>query len=441
MPPRRRAKPTRQAAKPRERAETVELIVESLGAQGDGIAHWRGEPVFLPFTVPGDRVRAEIAARRAGGHEGRVVERIAAGPGRAAPACRHFGLCGGCALQHLGAAEYRAVKLGALTAALRRIGADPAVVAPLRIVPPARRRARLGLARPRDPRAPALFGFRERFRHALIDLRECPVLEPALFALVEKLRRLAPQLLAPGAAAEITVTRCDSGVDLLIESAERPALAALEALALLADAQDLARIVWRVGREDVPIVERRPARMMFSGVLVPFPPGAFLQASAVAEALLVEEVVAGAGATRPVLDLYAGLGTFSFALAQAGAVHAVEGNAAAAATLAHGAAGVPRVTVERRDLDRDPLTAAELDRYAAAVFDPPRAGALRQAAALASKLQTVVAVSCNPATFARDAARLIAGGFRLERVAPIDQFVWTPHLELVAVFRRGGTSG
>jgi 23S rRNA (uracil1939-C5)-methyltransferase len=413
------------------------LVVEELGAQGDGIAHWQGEPVFLPFTVPGDRVRAEIGVRRGSGHEGRVVERIVSGPGRADPVCRHFGRCGGCALQHLQAEDYRAVKLGALHVALLRARIDPAVVAPLRSVPPSRRRVRLGLSRPRDPHAPGLVGLRERFRHGLIDLTECAVLEPALFALVDPLRRLASELLPPGATAEAMLTRCDSGVDLLVEHAEPPGLVALEALGALAADRDLARIVWRSGREDMLVVERRPVRVVFSGVAVPFPPGAFLQASAAAEAVLVDEVVGAVGGRKPVLDLYAGLGTFAFALAHAGSVHAVEGDAAAVASLAAASSSAPRVTVERRDLDRDPLAGAELSRYAAAVFDPPRAGALHQTAALAaSQLQTIVAVSCNPATFARDAARLIAGGFRLERVVPVDQFVWTPHLELVAAFRR-----
>jgi 23S rRNA (uracil1939-C5)-methyltransferase len=176
---------------------------------------------------------------------------------------------------------------------------------------------------------------------------------------------------------------------------------------------------------------------VFAGVAVLFPPGGFLQASTAAEQVLVDEVVGGIAGQSPVLDLYAGLGTFTFALSRAGAVHAVEGDAAAVAALTRAAVTVPRVTVERRDLNRDPLTVIELNRHAAAVFDPPRAGALRQAAALAaSTLEMVVAVSCNPATFARDAARLIAGGFRLERVVPVDQFAWAPHLELVATFRR-----
>jgi 23S rRNA (uracil1939-C5)-methyltransferase len=430
----RSRRPTKAA---RDRPETVELVVARLGAQGDGIAEWQGEAVFLPFTVPGDRVRVEIAARRGPGHEGRVVERLVSGPTRIEPACRHFGRCGGCALQHLGAEDYRAVKLGALDAALRRVGIDPAMVETLRVVPPARRRVRLGLSRPPDPRAPPVVGFRERFRHALIDLHECPVLEPGLFALIEKLRRIAPELLAPGGAAEAMLTRCDSGIDLLIEHMLPPGLAALEALAACAAEHDLARIVWRAGRDDTPVVERRPARVAFSGVSVPFPPGGFLQASAAAEALLVAEIVAAIAGRYPVLDLYAGLGTFTFALAGAGPVHAVEGDAPAVAALGQAASGARHVTVERRDLDRDPLPVAEMNRYATAVFDPPRAGALRQAVALAaSTLETIIAVSCNPATFARDAARLVAGGFRLERVVPIDQFVWTPHLELVAVFRR-----
>jgi 23S rRNA (uracil1939-C5)-methyltransferase len=415
----------------------VEVAVERLGAQGDGIAQYDGAPVFLPFTVPGDRVRARLGAARGAGRAGRVVERLASGPGRIDPPCLHFGRCGGCALQHLDQTLYRAVKLGALHTALERVGIDPDLVQPLRVVLPARRRARIGLMRPRDPRLPVRAGFRERFRHDLVDLAQCQVLEPALFNLVSELRLVAPDLLPPGGAAEVTLTRTDSGVDALVEAAERPGLGAFDALAAFAEKCDLARVVWRSREEEIPVVEHRPVRVALSGVAVPFPPGGFLQASAAAEAILVEEVLAGIGPNRPVLDLFAGLGTFTFALAAAGPVHAVEGDERAAAALARAAAGQPRVTVERRDLVRNPLPPEELSACAGAVFDPPRAGAAPQAAALAaSALATVVAVSCNPATFARDAAQLIAGGFRLERVVPVDQFVWTPHLELVAVFRR-----
>jgi 23S rRNA (uracil1939-C5)-methyltransferase len=419
------------------REELVELPVEKLGAQGDGIAQCVGQPVFLPFTAPGDRVRARLGARRGRGREGRVTEWLEAGPERADPPCRHFGTCGGCALQHLSASSYRAVKLGALRTALQRIGVDPRVIRPMRVVPPVRRRARVGLVRPGDPRLPARIGFRERFRHDLVDIAQCPILEAPLFAVITELRRMALDLLPPGGIAEVAMTRTDSGIDLLIEAAERPGLRALETLSGLAEACDLARIVWRSSRDEIPVLERRPVRVMLSGTAVAFPPGAFLQASQSAEAILVEEALSAIGAHRPALDLFAGLGAFAFALAQAGPVRAVEGEARIAAALARAAAGRPEVTVERRDLFRDPLPPEQLCRYAAAVFDPPRAGAARQAEAFAAAaLETVVAVSCNPATFARDAAKLIAGGYRLERVTPIDQFVWTPHLELAAVFRR-----
>ena len=421
--------------------ELIELSVESLGARGDGIAQYRGEPVFLPFTVPGDRVRARLGARRAGGREGRLVDRLASGPERADPPCRHFGVCGGCTLQHLGASSYQAVKLGALRAALERVSIDPGIVAPMRVVPPARRRARVGLVRPGHPFLPARIGFRERFRHELVDIMECLILEAPLFVGVTKLRQIAADLLPPGGSAEATLTRTDSGIDLLIEAVERPQLSALEALAAFGEECDLARIAWRSSGEEIPVLERRPVRVLLSGVAVPVPPGAFLQASRAAEMILVDEVLSGIGTLRPALDLFAGLGTFTFALAQAGPVHAVEGEERAAAALARAAMGrpgvTPRVTVERRDLFRDPLPPEWSSRYAAAVFDPPRAGAARVAEALAvSALDTIVAVSCNAATFARDAAKLIAGGYRLDRLTPVDQFVWTPHLELAAVFRR-----
>jgi 23S rRNA (uracil1939-C5)-methyltransferase len=421
----------------RREGELVELSVDRIGAAGDGVARWRGEPVFLPFAVPGDHVRARLGSRRGGGLEGHVVELLDSGPGRVPPPCRHFGRCGGCALQHLDPDLYRSVKLGRLLNALKRIGIDPGVVEPLRTVPRVRRRTRLGLARPRDPRQPVRVGFRKRFSHDLVDLRECLVVEPALFALVGELRCVVPDLLPPGAMAEATLSRTDSGIDLLLEASEPPGLGALEALARLGDEFDLARIVWRSPEGEIPVVEHRPVRVLLSGIAVPFPPGAFLQASEAVESVLVEEVLAGVGPRRPVLDLFAGLGTFAFALASSGPVHAVEGDERSAVALTRAATDAPGVTVERRDLARDPLQAEVLAQYAAAVFDPPRAGAVRQAAALAaSPLDTVVAVSCNPATFARDAARLIAGGFRLERVVPIDQFVWSPHLELAAFFRR-----
>jgi 23S rRNA (uracil1939-C5)-methyltransferase len=422
---------------PKRDERSVELTVERIGAQGDGVAQYRGELVYLPFAVTGDRVLARLGARRGGGREGRVVERLSFGPGRADPQCVHFGTCGGCALQHLQPELYQAVKLERLRSALVRVGIDPALVGPLETPSPVRRRARLGIVRPRDPLLPVRVGYRERFRHNLIDLQECPVLEPALFRVSLALRRIARDLVAPGGSAEAILTRTDSGIDLIIEKVEEPGLIACEVLAKFAAECDLARVSWRSGTHEIVVVERRPVRVILSGVAVSYPPGAFLQASRSAETLLVREVLGGVGSGGPALDLFAGLGTFTFALAHDRPVRAVEGDKRMAAALALATTARPDITVECRDLAYNPLPGDALAGFAAAVFDPPRAGAARQAQALAaSALQRIVAISCNPATFARDAAILVGGGYRIDCITPIDQFMWTPHLEIAATFRR-----
>ena len=420
-------------------ASLVDLVVERIGAHGDGIAIYNGEPIFLPFTTASDRVEARLGMRRGGGREGKVVSVVAAGPGRATPACRHFTACGGCALQHLDRATYERAKLEPVRMAAMRAGIDPAVIRPIRFPAPARRRARLGIERPHKLDAPVRVGYRERFRHTLVDLNECPVMEPALLALVAPLRELARLLLMPGEKAETSLTRTDSGVDLVFINSKAPGLTALQALGDFAEVYDLARITWKWGDREILVVERRPVRVVFGGIAVPYPPGAFLQASEAAQDMLVEEVLLGVGERRPALDLFAGLGAFALALAQRGPVHAVEGDQRMTAALRQAGASRAKFTVETRDLERDPLPPEALAGYEAAVFDPPRAGAAAQAAALAhSRVERVVAVSCNAATFVRDAALLIAGGFRALWVAPIDQFAWTPHVELVGVFTRGG---
>jgi 23S rRNA (uracil1939-C5)-methyltransferase len=257
-------------------------------------------------------------------------------------------VCGGCALQHLGASSYQAVKLGALRAA-RVCRRRRAVAGCAAGTTAGARRARAS----GSSASSARIGFRERFRHELIDITECLILEAPLFVVVTRLRQVAADLLPPGGSAEATLTHTDSGVDLLIEAVGPPGLGALEALAAFAEDCDLARIVWRSSGEDIPVLERRPVRVLLSGVAVPVPPGAFLQASRAAETILVDEVLSGIGTFRPALDLFAGLGTFTFALAQAGPVHAVEGEERAAAALARAALGRPGITVERRDLFRD----------------------------------------------------------------------------------------
>ena len=423
-----------------ERGAVVELEITAIGAAGDGVAWHGGERCFVPYTLPGDRVRARITGRRGGALAAELVERLANGPHRAEPACRHFGDCGGCALQHLDDGYYADWKRQRVTAALARRGlGDVAVEALLRVAAGSRRRASLLAVRRKTG---VLLGFRGRASHRVVDLGECPVLEPSLVALLAPLRGLFGDLLAPGQRAEVLVTALASGIDLVLSGPE-PGLVQRESIAAFAAGHDMARVSWRAPDGGPPeiVVQRRAAQAVFGGVAVDLPPGAFLQPSAAGEELLCGAVVAATAGARRIADLYAGCGTFSFALAREATVHAVEGDAAMAAaiTVAAARAGLAgRIASQARDLDRLPLLADELAGFDAVVFDPPRAGARRQAEALAaSAVPLVVAVSCHPGTFARDARILVDGGYRIERVVPLDQFLWSPHVELVAVFRRG----
>jgi 23S rRNA (uracil1939-C5)-methyltransferase len=423
----------------------IELTIEALGARGDGLASFEGERVIVPLAVPGDRVKARLSRDKEGRLLGRVRAVVAPGPARAAPPCRHFGDhpaggCGGCALQHLEAEAYRAWKLAQLEAALARHDVKPEAIEPLADSPPAsRRRADFTASRKKDG---VVLGFNARGSHRVVDLAECAVLRPALVALLEPLRELLAPLMKPGDSAEARLAATDSGADLLLVSAIEMGVGARERVASFATRHDVARVARahpkHPGTET--LIERRPVRMVMGGVPVPLPPGAFLQATAEGEAALRDFVVAAAAGARRVADLYSGVGTFAFPVAAAGAkVHAIDAGKAeiAAIEAAARAAVLAGVTAEARDLDKRPLDAGALGAFDAVVFDPPRAGAAAQAAALASsKIGRVIAVSCNPGTFARDARTLIDGGFRLVRLKPVDQFRWSTHLELAGLFLR-----
>jgi 23S rRNA (uracil1939-C5)-methyltransferase len=421
-------------------AEAV-VVIDRVGARGDGIARHAGSSVYVPFAAPGDRVRIRLGERRGDGRAAELVEVLAPGE-RATPPCPHFGICGGCALQHLSHEAYARTKETQIAAALGQHGLAVGQMAPLLRIPPGtRRRARLAVHMPRAPAAPPVIGFNARASHRVADMQACAVLHPALLALIEPLRGIASVLWPPGSSAAASATLSDTGVDLLLDLAAPPPLAALEALAAFAERQNLARLSWRTPNTDgvTPVAIRRSPRVVLSGISVDLPVDAFLQASAEAEAALVGEMLGGIGDAERVVDLHAGLGTFTFALAAQAAVHAVEGSGTAVAALASAAAraGLAQVSTDCRDLEERPLLNDELARFDAVVLDPPRVGAKAQCSALAgSAIRRVVAVSCNPASFARDARLLVDGGFRLTHLRPIDQFVWSPHVELVAYFDR-----
>jgi 23S rRNA (uracil1939-C5)-methyltransferase len=426
-------------SKQRRSRQPVELAIESIGARGDGVGHAAGRPVYVPLTIPGDWLRVELERSRGDGYAGRILEMLAEGPGRVPAPCPHFGECGGCALQHVEDLRYVAWKEQLVATALARRGfADPPLRPLLRIAAGTRRRA--NLAAERAGRAVRL-GFHARASNRVVDVTGCLVLAPTLSRLLPPLRAALLAVLPDGERIEVTATATDSGVDLLLEGRRPLELAAREALAAFAESADLARLTWCAhGLPSDPIATRRPPRIVFAGVAVDLPPGGFLQPTAAGEAALAAAVTQALAGCRRVADLYAGCGTFTFPLVRSARVHAVEGDAEALAALA--GAGrrtvpAPAVTTEQRDLANDPLTDKELERFDGVVFDPPRAGAKAQAEQLArSRVPKVVAVSCDPATFARDARILVDGAYRLLEATPIDQFVWSPHVEIAAVFVR-----
>jgi 23S rRNA (uracil1939-C5)-methyltransferase len=393
------------------------LTIERIGARGDGVAHHEGTPIFLPFTLPGDVVRVRIG--RDGGAE---LVALLSQSARQIPPCPHFGICGGCSLQHLPDIVYAEAKRDFVRAALAHRGLDEAIVAPIERVPPAtRRRTRLAITR-------SAIGFHQRASHRIVDVKACPVLHPVLFAVVTRLRSLSIE-------ATASLTLADTGIDLLLELAEKPDLSALETLAKFAHNQDLARVSWRTkGELPMPVVQRRPVQMNFSGITADLPPDCFLQATKESEIKIRDLVLGGVGDARTVGDFYSGVGTFSFALAKNATVYAVDRDAAAIAALRRAGA---KIRTETRNLDKRPLLKHELDNFDAVTFDPPYAGASAQTKELArSTVKRIVAVSCNPASFARDARTLVDGGYRLARVVPVDQFLWSAEIELVAHFVR-----
>lgn len=433
-PPRRRPARRRRADPP---ARTVELTIEMVGARGDGIARLDGESVFVPFTVAGDRVLARIEGKRGDGLTAALVEVIEPGPGRAEPPCPHYGRCGGCSLQHLDDAHYAEWKRDLLITQLARQGLGELPVEPLVRIPPAsRRRATFAFTRAKGG---ILLGFNVRAGHAVVDIERCPLLDPALTAALPGLRRLPADIAIDG-GGDMIVTLTEGGLDVLVEAPARLDLFERQVLAERAESLDLARLHWRrPGAGGIePIARRRPAVVRFAETAVEPAPGGFLQPTRGGEMAIADLVTQALGDCFPALDLYAGCGSFSLPLARRGAVHAVEGEQGPVAALdaAARAAGL-KLSTEVRDLARRPLAAHELKGYAGVVLDPPRAGAAAQVEELARPIpggpRRMAMVSCNPATMARDLRTLCAGGWRVEKILPIDQFPWSAHLEAVAI--------
>lgn len=413
--------------------EPTEIEIVRIGAQGDGVAETPAGAVFIPFALPGERW--EIADGDA--------HRLTSSPERVPAPCRHFGVCGGCVAQHMSDAVYTRWKMGIVAEAFRHRGFDADIAPLVRLAPGTRRRAVLGAAlKGRDIH----LGFREDGQHRLVDLETCVILDPAIVAVLEPLRALSRLLLAHSPkprkgpddrSARITVTQLDAGLDVAIDAGRSVLPADLGAA--LAGIAEAARLV-RLSIDGETLFMRGRPTLTVGGVPTEPPPSVFLQAVPEAEAQLAALVLAALGKAKRVADLFCGIGTFTFPMARKAEVLAVDSDAKAIATLQYAAKhaqGLKRIEARPRDLFREPLSRTELAGFDAVVFDPPRAGASGQAEALArSKVPQVVAVSCNPATLARDVRTLVDGGYRLETVTPVDQFIYAPHIEVVAVLRR-----
>ena len=417
--------------------------IARIGAEGDGVATGAdGAHLFIPFTLPGETVAVRRLAKRGDGFAAEAVSILTPSAERVAPPCRHFGTCGGCALQHWQDAPYRAWKSGLLTAALRRAGYDPAPL-PLIVTPDATRR-RMDFAVRRMGAALRL-GLHVARGREVVDLQDCRVLHPTLAALLAPLRSLLSATAGLRREGSLIANLLDTGADLLLRTDAALIAADRARLADFARAHGVPRIAWAHGDAPAEIAAQfAPAQIRFAGVPVTPPPGAFLQASAEGEAAIVAAVLAALPDRLPprakVIELFAGCGTLSLPLAALARVAAYENDAASVAALAAAAnhAGLAgRLAVQRRDLARQPLSAAELSAAAAVVLDPPHAGAAAQVAQIAaSGVARVIYVSCHPGALTRDAAVLRGAGYRLLTAQPIDQFRWSARLESVVAFGR-----
>ena len=416
--------------------EPFEAEVVGIGHAGDGLVRVDGHTLYVPWTVTGDHVRANAD----GDARGKLAEVLSPSPHRIEPVCRHFGDCGGCVAQHFDVPTYRDWRGAQILGALQAHGFDAPPLEKMRMIPAGTRR-RATLAWRRD-NGRVVLGFRARGTHRIVDMAMCPALHPNIVATLGDLRRLAARLEVAG---RLEVTACDNGLDVTVEQQSEPTLKMRDAIAAFSAGAQAARVSWRAGQGGVPdlVIQHRAPVVIIFGVPMVLPPTAFLQPSVEGETALQHLVSEMLGGAKRVADLFSGCGTLSLMIAQGRRVTAFDSDPQAIAALraAAGAAGAQghsvAVHAEVRDLYRRPIDGRELKPYDAVVFDPPRAGASAQAAALTrSTVPTVVAVSCNPKTFARDARLLVEGGYEMRRVVPIDQFVWSHHIELAALFER-----
>ncbi|MBP2235422.1 23S rRNA (uracil1939-C5)-methyltransferase [Sinorhizobium kostiense] len=415
---------------------STEIVrISRLGAQGDGIAQTDTGPLYAPFALPGETVALAVNK-----NHGTLISLREASLERVEPKCRHFGpdglngTCGGCSLQHASDALYHAFKHNLVIDALKSKGLTPEV-APLVIAHPGERRRVVFTARLTEKGL--LLGYNQAASHHIVTIEECPIASPGIVSRLAIIRKIAAAMASTSDPFRITVLETETGLDLAFEGlklSDRQRRSTVEAV--LGE-----RGIARVSLNSEIVIEPVKPVIDFGGVAVSPPPGAFMQATRPAEEAMAKLVIDHVGKAKRVADLFAGIGTFALRVARIARVHAVEGEDKALKALdfaARNTQGLKPVTVEKRDLFRRPMMAQELKVFDAVVFDPPRAGAEAQCHELArSGVKKIAAVSCNPTTLARDLSILVASGYRITSVTPIDQFLWSAHVETVATLEKG----
>jgi 23S rRNA (uracil1939-C5)-methyltransferase len=410
-----------------------DLQIERLGQRGEGIAHADGKTIYVPYALAGETVRAEIDGER-----GQLVDILKPSPDRIEAVCPYYGTCGGCAVQTLDAPAYATWKRDLVATTLKHARVEAEVGALVDAHGDGRRRATFHARYGR--RGEVDVGYMKSRAHEIVAIEMCPILAPSMAGALPAARAIAQVLKASGKPLDILVTATLTGLDIDVKGHGPLAPQLMEKLTSVAATQNLARL----SNHGLLVIERRPPLLRMGRAEVTPPPGAFLQATEAGEIALADTVREATAGSRRILDLFAGVGTFSLRLAESAHVHAADTDAAALAALARAAkdtSDLRPVTTETRDLFRRPLAGTELDAYDAAIFDPPRAGAEAQAKALAaSAVPLIVAVSCNPASFARDVGLLAAAGYELAQVTPFDQFRYSPHVEIIGILRKAAKS-
>jgi 23S rRNA (uracil1939-C5)-methyltransferase len=414
-------------------SDLLELAIDDLGSQGDGIAHLNGKTLFVPGALAGEHVTASVDGDRC-----QLRKIVASSPDRVAPPCPHFPTCGGCKMQHLHLTAYSAWKEQCLRALLAHEGIANAPILPIQTsLPGTRRRARLAASHAHKN---ILLGFNQGRSHHIVNLEACAVLQPEL---VEKIQALRPflnsWLAATRAVGDIQITALADGIDVVLIGGGPLTLDVRQDFATLAHHLNVGQLSWRQWDRSPlePVVHRIPLTIRLGETAVSFPPGSFLQATPSGEKALIDFATATIGACGKVLDLFCGLGGFGLSLPRAASVTFADLDGPAIMSLGRAVHHQTRYQVQQRDLIREPFTSAECKDYDAVLYDPPRGGAKAQTEQLAaSKVPQIVAISCDPVSFVRDAKILMQNGYQLMSIQPVDQFLWSTHLEIAAHFTR-----